>query len=75
MSQMLSVKAAAARSGLSPSLLYQLCREKRLRHYRVGGRGRRGRLLLDEADLKAFLSDQLVTPVAPVEAGLKYIRT
>lgn len=75
MTPLLTVRAAAGRFGLSASLLYQLCREKRLRHRRVGGRGRRGRLLIDEADLRAFLADHLVEPAAPAQPGLKYIRT
>jgi excisionase family DNA binding protein len=38
----LTVKQAAARGGVSAQLIYQLCEQRRLRHYRVGGRQRPG---------------------------------
>jgi excisionase family DNA binding protein len=53
---MLTPAEAAERVGVSLSLIYQLCTEKRLPHYRIGGDGRRGKLLIDEADLAAFLA-------------------
>lgn len=52
---MLTVKQAAARAGVSASLVYAWCREKRLAHYRVGAGGRRGRIRIDPADLDALL--------------------
>jgi excisionase family DNA binding protein len=52
---MLTVKQAAVRAGVSPSLIYAWCREKRLPHYRVGKEGRRGRIRIDPADLDAFV--------------------
>ena len=52
---MLTVKAAAARSGLSPSLIYALCAQRRLPHLRCGTKGRRGRVLIAESDLVAFM--------------------
>lgn len=52
---MLSVKQAAARAGVSPSLVYAWCREGRLPHFRVGREGRRGRIRIDPADLDALL--------------------
>ena len=45
---------------LSISLIYQLCEEKRLTHYRIGGKGKRGKLLLDPADIERFLAEQRV---------------
>jgi excisionase family DNA binding protein len=51
----LSPKQAAERAGVSPSLVYTWCREKRLAHYRVGAEGRRGRIRIDPADLDAFV--------------------
>ena len=41
---MLSVKQAAERARVSESLIYRWCAERRLRHYRLGGNGRRGRI-------------------------------
>lgn len=51
----LTVRQAALASGLSPSLIYALCAEPKLPHLRCGAKGRRGRILIDEADLAAFL--------------------
>lgn len=52
---MLTVKRAAARAGVSQSLVYAWCRERRLPHLRVGAEGRRGQIRIDPADLEAFL--------------------
>jgi hypothetical protein len=40
---------------VSPSLIYQWCEQRVLTHFRVGGKGRRGRILIDPADLDALL--------------------
>jgi excisionase family DNA binding protein len=47
----LTVKQAAERAGVSPSLVYGWCQEHRLRHYRFGGKGRRGKIMVEECDL------------------------
>mgnify|MGYP003447544378 CR=1 FL=1 len=52
---MLTVKEAAERAGVSESLIYQWCDERRLPHYRVGGRGKRGKILVSPRDLDAFM--------------------
>jgi excisionase family DNA binding protein len=63
----LSPKECAQRAGVSVALVYQLCDERRLTHYRVGGRGRRGKILIDPEDLEAFLESCKVTDgAAPV---------
>jgi hypothetical protein len=62
---MWTVKQAAASKGLSPQLIYLWCQERRLSHFRLGGRGRRGRILIDPADLDAFLTTLKVTPRPP----------
>jgi excisionase family DNA binding protein len=51
----LSVADAASVAGVSRNLVYAWCAERRLPHYRLGGRGRRGRILIDAADLEVFL--------------------
>src|SRR5205823_4849997 len=69
----LTPKEAAERAGVSVSLIYQWCDERRLAHYRVGGDGRRGKILIAPADLDAFMDSLKVvaggapsaTPAAP----------
>lgn len=61
--KLLSVKEAANRLGVSPSLVYQWCTEKRLPHIRLGRAKRRGKILLEEQDVLAFLT------AARIEAG------
>jgi excisionase family DNA binding protein len=56
----LTVKEAGKVAGVSPALVYQWCQERRLRHYRLGSEGRRGRILIDPADLEAFMQQCLV---------------
>ena len=52
----LTPKQAADRLGVSPNLIYVLCQEGRLPHYRIGADGRRGRILIDPADLDEFIA-------------------
>ena len=52
---MLTVKAAAVRVGVSPSLIYAWCQEQRLAHYRLGREGKRGRIRINPADLDALV--------------------
>jgi len=70
----LSIKEAAERTGVSQAMLYQWCKEKRLSHFRFGGMGRRGKILIDPADLEAFLASCKVTPSACLPEGLRHIR-
>ncbi len=51
----LTPRQVAERAGVSPGLIYQWCQEKRLPHFRMGGRGKRGRVLIEDADLDPFL--------------------
>ena len=53
---MLTVKQAAERAGVSESLIYLLCDERRLPHYRPGGKRKRGKILIDPRDLDAFMA-------------------
>ena len=59
-----TIRQAAERTGLSTSLLYQICAERRLPHFRLGRDGKRGKILIEEADLDAFLA------ASRVEAGV-----
>ncbi len=74
-SVLLTPAEAAGRLSVSESLIYQLCSERRLPHYRIGGDGRRGKILIDEQELRAFIRscrvevDELLT-----DGALKHIR-
>jgi len=63
---MLTVKEAAQRARVCRAMVYQWCDEGRLAHYRFGGRGKRGKILIEAADLEDFLQAQKVMP-APHE--------
>jgi len=70
----LTVKKAAERAGVSAALVYQWCEERRLTHYRAGREGRRGKILIEESDLDAFLETLKVRPAASLPEGLRHIR-
>ena len=54
---LLTPKEAAVKARVSPSLIYTLCNEQRLPHYRIGTDGKRGRILIDPADLDRFIQE------------------
>jgi hypothetical protein len=53
----LTVKQVVERlSGqVSPSMVYQWIEQERLPHFRLGGDGKRGKILIEEGDLDAFI--------------------
>lgn len=53
--KLLTVAEAAEHAGVSPSLIYQWVTERRLAHYRPGGKGKRGKVLISPRDLDAFM--------------------
>jgi excisionase family DNA binding protein len=59
-----TVKEAAERLEISVSLTYQLLADGRLPHLRIGGRGRRGKIIIKEEDIRAFLATCRVGPPA-----------
>ena len=61
---MLTVKQAALRLGVSMSLVYLWVESRQLAHYRAGANGRRGKILIADADLVAFM-ENLKVPPAP----------
>jgi excisionase family DNA binding protein len=67
--ELLEVKEAAEVARASANLVYQWCQEKRLPHYRLGGQGKRGKILIKESDLLAFLESLKVTPSAENQDG------
>lgn len=54
---LLKVQQVAERLGVSASLVYQLCAEGVLAHFRLGGKDKRGRVMVDESDLTAFMEN------------------
>lgn len=52
----MTVKQAAARIGISASLVYELCRLGALRHSRHGRPGRRGTIRISEDALRDYQS-------------------
>jgi excisionase family DNA binding protein len=53
---MLTVKAAAKKIGISVSLIYELCAGGQLAHFRFGRCGKRGRIVIDEQELDRFMA-------------------
>jgi excisionase family DNA binding protein len=51
----LTPKQVAVRIGVSASLVYEWCGDGLLKHYRFGGKGKRGCIRIEEADLQEFL--------------------
>jgi excisionase family DNA binding protein len=72
---MLTVKQVAERLRISASLVYSWCEDQILPHYRMGGKGKRGKILIEEAVLDAFLQSRKVEgkPVDATSLGLKHI--
>ena len=52
----LTAKQAAERAGVSAGLVYRWCQEGVLAHYRLGGSGRRGKILIAPTDLDTLLA-------------------
>jgi excisionase family DNA binding protein len=66
---------AAKKAGVSRNLIYRWCEERRLPHYRLGGRGKRGRILIEERDLTTFLESCRVSEAPePDEGPFRHIR-
>jgi len=60
----LTPKQAGEIVGVSPSLIYDWCAEG-LPHYRFGRKGRRGRILIEESDLQAWVEKMKVNSPRP----------
>jgi excisionase family DNA binding protein len=73
---LLSIKQVAAKLHLGQTTVYGLCRQRKLRHFRVGlGRGA---IRIDERDLEEYLKGamagpELVQPLPPRER-FKHLR-
>lgn len=53
---LLSPAKTADQACVSVSMIYPWCDERRLPHYRAGGRGKRGKILISPLDLDAFMA-------------------
>jgi excisionase family DNA binding protein len=73
---MLTVKQVSQRLRVSASLVYSWCEDHMLPHYRMGGKGKRGKILIEEAALDAFLQGCKVEgrPIDATSLGLKHIQ-
>lgn len=71
-----TVKQLAERHGVSRALIYVWVEERRFPVYRLGAKGRRGRILIDDESFDAFLEEQKVDagPVQPT-GPLVHIRS
>jgi predicted transcriptional regulator len=56
----MTVKQFAERAEISLSLAYTLIAEGRVQHRRIGQRGKRGKIIVLEEDLQAFLDEAKV---------------
>lgn len=64
----LTVKQAADRAGVSRGLIYLWVGERRLPVFRLGGKGRRGKILIEDVDLDGFLASLRVGADEPPSA-------
>ena len=71
---MLSVKQAAVRLKISQALVYGWIADGLLVHYRLGRKGRRGKIGILEADHDALVASLRVVPKAPVAQPVKAVQ-
>jgi excisionase family DNA binding protein len=64
----LSVREAARRVGVSASLVYQWCSDGTLPHYRLGGNGKRGKIVIDPTELDTVFKARRVTATVALPA-------
>jgi excisionase family DNA binding protein len=72
---MMTVKQVATKLRVSASLVYGWCEDHLLPHYRMGGKGKRGKILIEEAVLDCFLQSRKVEsgPADCPDLDLKHI--
>ena len=61
----LTPKQAGQRAGVSASLIYRWCEQWLLPHFRFGGRGSRGKIMIEDVDLDAFMARMRVEAMTP----------
>jgi excisionase family DNA binding protein len=67
----MSVKQAAERLGVSPSLIYSLCAARKLRHFRVGVG--RGTIRIPDDALEEVMKVTAAKTDVALAAGLKHL--
>ncbi len=65
---MLTVREAAAHADVSETMIRQWIREGTLPHFRVGAKGKRGKILIAVAELDAVMAGFKVGRPEPVKA-------
>jgi excisionase family DNA binding protein len=70
----LTVKAAAEKVGVSESLIYEWCQQGILPHYRFGRPGKRGKIMVDAAELAVFIETCRVQGTQEDDGGVAYRR-
>ena len=71
MERLLTVSQVAERAGVSGGLVRAWVRGGELPHYRLGKRGKRGRIAIDTVDLELFLRSRRVEIVPPSAVRVK----
>ena len=71
MTKMLSVKEVAGRTGVSEAIVRGWIRDGLLPHYRLGAKGRRGKIAVAAEDLDSLLVSFRVAASSPHEAASK----
>jgi hypothetical protein len=64
----LTIKAAATVAGVCPAVVYGWVTDRLLPVYRLGGKGRRGKILIEDGDLNDFLRSRRVEAAGPAPA-------
>ena len=70
---LLCPREVANRLGVSLSLVYQLCKDRKLRHYRLGGQSRRGSIKIEESEVQRYLGECMRIETVPDTAQFKHI--
>ncbi len=72
--KLMTVKEASSQIRVSKAVVYQACQSGVLQHYRFSAKGKRGRVMIDESDLMAYIEQSRQVPKSPgVMPELKHI--
>ncbi len=71
---LITPRQVANRLCISLSLVYQLCRQQQLKHYRFGAEGKRGRIRIEESEVDRYLSEQLQVTSSPAIPTFRHLR-